>query len=230
MMTTAALTLAAAGKGNQTEKVMAATPNGHGRNGHTGPPGGNGVNRLGGVEARAAAPLGPSATAAAPPPAAAPDKPTGDGRGAGGKFAAGNHYGRGNPHARRMAALRQAFLSAATEDRMRALGERLYVAAVAGDVQAAKLFLLFVVGRPSAAVNPDALDLDEFRLLASAPSKGRVLLEIIDSLPPGPACDLLRAQARTAEDVDALCCGMDGEADRLQVFLDEREAKRAKGV
>jgi hypothetical protein len=123
----------------------------------------DGANRLAGDEA---APLEPSATAAtpsAPPLASAPDQPKAEGRdSSSGRFTAGNRYGKGNPHARRMAALRQAFLSAATEERMRELGEKLFAAALAGDWQAAKLFLLFVIGRPSDAVNPDTLDRDEW--------------------------------------------------------------------
>jgi hypothetical protein len=62
-----------------------------------------------------------------------------------------------------MAALRQAFLSVATEERMKALGEKLYAAAVSGDWQAAKLLLLFVIGRPADAVDPDTLDRDEWK-------------------------------------------------------------------
>jgi hypothetical protein len=105
-----------------------------------------------------AAPLEPSATAAGEAP-----KPATEGRDAGGKFAIGNRFGKGNPHARRMADLRQAFLSAATEERMRELGEKLFTAALAGDWQAAKLLLPFVIGRPTDAVNPDALDIDEWK-------------------------------------------------------------------
>jgi hypothetical protein len=137
--------------------------NGHGRNGHDKAASANGVNRLTGD---GAAPLEPSATAAtpsAPPLASAPDQPKGEGRdSSSGRFTTGNRYGKGNPHARRMAALREAFLSAATEERMRELGEKLFAAAMAGDWQAAKLFLLFVIGRPSDAVNPDTLDREEW--------------------------------------------------------------------
>jgi hypothetical protein len=129
---------------------------GHGQNGQNGEGGANGVNRL--AETFAGQPLDPSATAAPESP-----KPGTEGRGAGGRFAAGNRFGQGNPHARRMAALRQAFLSTATEERMRDLGEKLYAAAVGGDWQAAKLFLLFVIGRPADAVNPDTLDRDEWQ-------------------------------------------------------------------
>jgi hypothetical protein len=132
--------------------------NGHGQNGYTKPAGANGVNRL--AEMFAAPPLEPSATAPSAPPLA----PAAEGRdSSSGRFAAGNRYGKGNPHARKMAALREAFLSAATEERMRELGEKLFAAALAGDWQAAKLLLPFVIGRPAEAANPDALDMDEWK-------------------------------------------------------------------
>jgi hypothetical protein len=127
--------------------------NGHGQNGRVGL---NTVKRL--AETLATSPLEPSATAApaSPPKAEGRDAPSG-------RFTVGNRFGKGNPHARRMAGLRQAFLSTATEERMRELGEKLFAAARGGDWQAAKLFLLFVVGRPAAAVNPDTLDRDEWQ-------------------------------------------------------------------
>jgi hypothetical protein len=132
--------------------------NGQTRDTHAKRSGANGVNRL--AETFTAPPLEPSATAAA----GAPPGPKAEGRDtSSGRFTAGNRFGKGNPHARRMAALREAFLSAATEERMRELGETLYAAAVGGDWQAAKLFLLFVVGRPADAVDPDALDREEWK-------------------------------------------------------------------
>jgi hypothetical protein len=124
----------------------------------------------------------PAATPGAPGPATpvadgsngTVPKPATDGRGADGKFATGNKAGRGNPHARRMAALRQAFLSAATEERLKELGEKLYAAAVGGDWIAAKLYLTYVVGRPVDVVDPDRLDLDEWRRLNSNPTAAEV--------------------------------------------------------
>jgi hypothetical protein len=136
---------------------MKAKLNGDSQNGHGRPVGAKGVNRLAGDGGLGAAPLEPSATAAVQAP-----KPPTEGRDADGRFAVGNRLGKGNPHARRMAALRQAFLTAATEERMKQLGEKLYAAAIGGDWQAAKLFLLFVVGRPANTVDPDALDRDEW--------------------------------------------------------------------
>ena len=112
---------------------MRAQVNGHGLNGHVQPAGANGEDRTGGDGAITGPPLEPSATAAAEAP------PSPEGRDApSGRFTAGNRFGKGNPHARRMAALRQAFLSAATEERMRELGEKLFAAALAGDWQAAR--------------------------------------------------------------------------------------------
>jgi hypothetical protein len=137
---------------------MKAQRNGHGRNGDEKPAETNGVNRPASAAALGVAPLEPSATAAAEAV-----KPAAEGRDTGGRFTGGNRFGKGNPHARRMAALRQAFLSAATEERMRELGEKLFAAALAGDWQAAKLLLPFVIGRPAATVNPDGLDMDEWK-------------------------------------------------------------------
>jgi hypothetical protein len=88
-----------------------------------------------------------------------------------------------------MAALRQAFLSAATEERMRELAEKLFAAALAGDWQAAKLLLPFVLGRPAAVVDPDRLDLDAWQLLDEAPSRAQVYERLLDALPPGEALD-----------------------------------------
>jgi hypothetical protein len=185
-----------------------------------------------------AAPSEPSATATAEAPKpAAPESPktAAAGRDASGKFTPGNRLGQGNPHARRMAALRQAFLSVATEQRLKELGEKLYAAAVGGDWQAAKLFLLFVVGRPADAVNPDTLDLAEFQLLASAPSKGRMMLELIDSLPPGAAAELLGRARANIPDADAAVNVLKRESPEgphvgcsSEVLTQERKAKRVR--
>ncbi len=78
----------------------------------------------------------------------APDAPADacNGRGKAGKFAPGNKIGRGNPHARRMAEMRNALTAAMTPEKMAALGERLYGAAIAGDWVAAKLLLAYTPG------------------------------------------------------------------------------------
>jgi hypothetical protein len=172
---------------------MKAKLNGESQNGHARPAGANGVNRLVGDGILGAAPLEPSATAAVEAP-----KPATEGRDASGRFAAGNRLGKGNPHARRMAALRQAFLSVATEERMKALGEKLYAQAVRGDWQAAKLFLLVVIGRPANAVDPDTLDREEWLLCQEWPEKP-VDFAWLRKINFAQAVDMLRRMAELGE-------------------------------
>jgi len=70
-----------------------------------------------------------------------PTDPYVDGRDNQGRFTAGNAGGPGNPHAKRVAALRSAFLRAATPEDMKAVVEAMVKEAKAGNVQATKLFL-----------------------------------------------------------------------------------------
>jgi hypothetical protein len=76
------------------------------------------------------------------------------GRGDGGRFGPGNRFAGGNPNARRMNELRTALLDAAGPDDVRRVGLKLAELAGGGDVQAAKVFLDYVVGKP-----PQALEL-----------------------------------------------------------------------
>src|SRR5262249_42545557 len=98
-----------------------------------------------------------------------------EGRDAGGRFARGNKGGPGNPHARRVAALRSALLEALTPERMQTLAERLYDRPLAGDTAAAKLLLAYALDRPAPAVDPDRLDLDEWRLRQDCPQLAEVV-------------------------------------------------------
>jgi hypothetical protein len=112
-------------------------------------------------------------------------------RDAGGRFVPGNKGGPGNPFARRVAALRKAFFEAVDEGKIRRLAEALYEKAVGGDVAAAALLLKYLLGRPAEAVDPDRLDLEEFRLIEAMPTKYEVMRAMIDSVPPATATSLL---------------------------------------
>src|SRR5262249_56426298 len=87
-----------------------------------------------------------------------------------GRFCSGNHAAKGNPHHRRMCQLRRALLDALTDDRLRELADALHRQAVAGNVAAAKLLLLYALGKPPATVDPDREALHEFRLLDELPT------------------------------------------------------------
>jgi hypothetical protein len=75
-----------------------------------------------------------------------------NGRTPGGRFALGNAFARGNPNTRRMHELRHALLAAVRPEDVQAVGAKLLELARAGDIQAARLWLEFVVGKPSQAI------------------------------------------------------------------------------
>lgn len=124
------------------------------------------------------------------------------GRTANGRFTLGNLYSKGNPFARRLGALRSAFLNAVTDADVTAVARKLAELAAAGDVQAAALFLSYAVGKPLSAVNPDALDLNEFALLDAAPTASRVCANLLDTVDPAAAVKMLRLILTTHSDAD----------------------------
>lgn len=84
-----------------------------------------------------------------------------DGRG---RFVAGNPGGPGNPFGRRVAELRQAMLDSVGKDDIQAINRKMIEKAREGDAAAAKLVYQYSLGRPAQTVDPDRVDLDEWRL------------------------------------------------------------------
>jgi hypothetical protein len=80
------------------------------------------------------------------------------GRGPDGRFCKGNAGGPGNPYTRKVAAMRQEFMAAATKEDIAAIARALIAKAKEGDVAAAKVVLQYTVGRPAQTVDPDRLD------------------------------------------------------------------------
>ena len=105
----------------------------------------NGVNNR--VAGLPPAPSEAEVDGKAPKPAPAP-KPA-DGRTDGGRFGPGNKYGKGNPFSRKLGAMRSAFLNAVTEADVAAVARSLLTKTLAGDVEAARLFLSYAVGKPA---------------------------------------------------------------------------------
>jgi hypothetical protein len=124
------------------------------------------------------------------PPASPP--PEASGRDAGGRFAKGNGGGPGNPFTRRTAAFRRAFCEAISEAEVQVLARQLYEQALLGDKAAAKLVLAYLVGKPAAAVDPDSLDLEEWRLYQRSATAPEELRALLTAVPPGPLCTLLQ--------------------------------------
>jgi hypothetical protein len=96
------------------------------------------------------------------------------GRDSRGRFAPGNPGGPGNPFARRVAELRKVLLQAVSEEDLRVVAEQLVVKAKMGDLAATKLLFQYVLGKPAATVDPDAVDVEEVELYKRAPAHGDV--------------------------------------------------------
>ncbi len=143
-------------------------------------PGTNGVHDSNG---HAPAPLTPVSDDGPQP------NPMADGRTVKGTFAPGNKLGKGNPFTRKLGAMRKAFLDAVTPEEVGQLARELWKRAIGGqfqpgDLQAAALFLAYAVGKPTTAVDPDRLDLEEWKLLDASPTliqMVRVFAEIVSA-------------------------------------------------
>lgn len=81
-----------------------------------------------------------------------------NGRRTDGRFGPGNSFGRGNPTAKHAQRLRQLFVTAVTEDDVRAIVAKLVELAKGGDIQAANLLLTRALGKPSTSDNTLPLD------------------------------------------------------------------------
>ena len=81
-----------------------------------------------------------------------------------GTFRPGNKGGPGNPFARQVGQLRKQILEALGTERFGRVLEAIIVKAEAGDIPAAKLLFQYALGKPGAAVEPDRLDVEEFKL------------------------------------------------------------------
>jgi hypothetical protein len=81
------------------------------------------------------------------------------GRDSAGRFIAGNCVAKGRSHAfaTQAAALRRAFYAEVTPADMRRVVRKLVTEATGGNLQAARLLLLWVIGKPDDPVHPDGL-------------------------------------------------------------------------
>jgi hypothetical protein len=83
------------------------------------------------------------------------------GRDSRGRFAKGNAGGPGNPYNRRVAELRRIMLEEVSDDAMRVIIQVLLFKAQSGDLAAIKLVLQYVLGKPTPAPDPDAVERHE---------------------------------------------------------------------
>jgi hypothetical protein len=113
-------------------------------------------------------------------------------RDARGRFVKGNRGGPGNPFARRTARMRQAFHEAVSEEDLVEVARTITRKAKEGDM-AAKLLLLYLVGKPDSVVEPDTLDLQEIQQYESEVRHYNSLPAVAARPDLGLACTIARA-------------------------------------
>src|SRR5258708_3197283 len=85
-----------------------------------------------------------------------------------GRFTRGNPGGPGNPFARQVAELGKVMLQAVTPEKMLVIAGAMIERAQKGDVAAAKLLMQYTLGKPAATVEPDRLEIEEYKLRAES--------------------------------------------------------------
>jgi hypothetical protein len=116
----------------------------------------------------------------------------GGGRDARGRFTAGNKYGPGNPFARQTAELRKALLEVVTPEEMRQVAFTLLLRAKTGNLAAIKLLLQYVIGKPAEGVDPDRLEVEEWRLAQESKVNVADLHQTVQHMPAETANVIVR--------------------------------------
>jgi hypothetical protein len=151
-----------------------------------------------------------------------------EGRDAKGRFTKGNPGGPGNPFARHVAKLRSALVQCVSEEDIRRIAEGLLFNARLGHLPSIRILLMYVLGKPSGAINPDTLDIEEWRQLVQP--LAQIMAELpqaLMSVPAPTATDMVRtaqpyAQRMVGEELTAPPPEAEEEAG-------EREAIRGQG-
>jgi hypothetical protein len=120
-------------------------------------------------------------------------------RDANGRFARGNSGGPGNPFGRRLAQLRECLLRSATDENIERLANMLMERAFAGDMAAAKLLLLYWIGKPKDVAEPDRVEVEEWELAREHVVRPDVAQETFASMPVSVGIATLPALAEVQE-------------------------------
>jgi hypothetical protein len=158
-----------------------------------------------------------------PPPQSPPS-----GRDARGRFLKGNGGGPGNPFARQTAAMHRALCAEVSKEDLAAMTRKLKELALAGSLAALKLVFSYVVGRPTEAVNPDTLDLQEWSQLRQTPALLEEMPQVVKALTPEHACLLARTTQPLVSEafLNQFATGFEKENERRNQAEARRQAKR----
>jgi hypothetical protein len=156
------------------------------------------------------------------------------GRDAKGRFAKGNPGGPGNPFARHVAKLRSALVQCVSEEDIRRIAEGLLLNSRIGHLPSIRILLMYVLGKPSGAVNPDTLDIEEWRQLVHPLAQiAAELPQALMTVPAPTATDMVRtaqpfAQRMVGEEMTAPPPEEDEEAREEEAQREQSADRPAK--
>jgi len=113
-------------------------------------------------------------------------------RDARGRFAAGNSGGPGNPFGRYTAKLREALVTAVTEEDMQAIVRKMIDMAKVGSIPAMRLVMQYVIGKPTSAPNPDRVQIDEWNVHKETAAMTPEVPNVVKSLEPEACLEMAR--------------------------------------
>jgi hypothetical protein len=128
-------------------------------------------------------------------PTSPPETPPPEGRESSGRFVPVN------PYARKVAALRAAFLDAVSEQDVREMTYLIVFNAKAGSLEWLKFLFQYAIGKPQPAVNPDTLNVQEFRALQEVAVSADAVEKVCKGAPVGVALEVCR-QAHAAREAE----------------------------
>lgn len=102
--------------------------------------------------------------------------------GADGRFTPGNRASCGNPFNRRCARLRSLLFDCVSDEDIKKIARQLVKAARQGDVAAAKVLFGYLIGKPTAAPDPDLLDRQEWLLSQEGPPGTFLTLDTLGNI------------------------------------------------
>ncbi len=153
-----------------------------------------------------------------------------NGRDSHGRFAKGNSGGPGNPFARKAAALRAAFFNKITEQDIEELAQQLLDRAKSGDLAAMKVLFNYTIGRPTAPVNPDTLDVQEWQLHKESTTDSVEVANALRGVPLPVACEIASSAlpAKAKEMADSVSQAIFAEAAAEERERQQRERRNEK--
>jgi hypothetical protein len=135
-----------------------------------------------------------------------------------GRFVKGNPGGPGNPFARRTARMLKAIRSVFTPERFKEVATMVYLKAIGGDLAAAKIILPFAGKTPD--VDPDRLEIDEWKLRLEQATDARDMKAVMTRLPVECANEIIRAA------IGPLGAGMMKKLHYVLQIADPKQARR----